>query len=296
MQFLHLFELDLIKHLQLIRTPILDKFFLFLNLFDTFYFPLILIPIVWMVNNWKWGLKLLYLIILSYIVNEFAKNIFGQPRPYNLDHNVGLVFFKSYGFPSGAVQSATIYAGLLISYLKNKKLAWISSINIIFWLGLSRVYLGVHFISDLVGGFILGFLVILLFNYFSPKAQIFLSKRSIFALYLINLLFCFCIFLLEIPFAKEMSFSCFLVGVGLILSKQFNVLLPFSRSIVEGLSKLAIYFLGIVLHVLLVFNFLPFHSKDTLYLISAACMGIWLSFGINIVWVKGFYNLRFFKK
>ena len=111
-------EIELIKALQQIRSPILDKFFIFLNFFDTIYFYLMLIPIVWMAINWRWGLKIMYLLLISYLVNELTKNFFAQPRPFDIDPSLGLIFVKGHGFPSGAVQSATIYSGLLISNLK----------------------------------------------------------------------------------------------------------------------------------------------------------------------------------
>jgi membrane-associated phospholipid phosphatase len=296
MQQLHLFELELIKHIQLIRFPLLDKFFLFLNLFDTFYFPLILIPIVWMGYNWKWGLKLSYLLIISYIANEFLKNLFGFPRPYSLDRSVGIIFFNSFGFPSGAVQTMTIYSGLLVTHLKNKKLAWILSINIIFWIGLSRIYLGVHFFSDLIGGFFFGLIIVLLFNYFSPKIERFLSERSLFFLFFINLIFCAFLYILEIPNGEAMALSCFILGIGLIVSKKFNLLLPSTKSVKEGLFKTALCLFIFFILFLMTFKLLPSLPFHFLILISAASMGFWLGFGINVIWNKCFCNCRCFKK
>ena len=298
MQSLHLFELGLINYLQMIRSPLLDKFFLFLNFFDTFYFPLLLIPIVWMGYNWKWGLKIFYLLIISYLTNELAKCLFAQPRPFELDPNVGIIFLKNYGFPSGAAQSATIYAGLLISNLKNKKIAWALGLNIIFWICLSRVYLGVHFISDIIGGITIGFFLVLLFNYFAPKAQAFLSGRSLSSLLLINFLVSSFIFLVDINFGREMGISCFLVGIGLIISERFDLFLPQSRSVKEGCFKVALYFLGVSLLIFSVLKLFPGLHKDKgdLFFISSVITAIWLSLGVNFIWIKGFYNLKVFKK
>lgn len=296
MQSLHLFEIELIRCLQQIRSPLLDKFFVFLNFFDTFYFYLMIIPIIWMAVNWRWGLKIMFLLLISYLVNELAKGLFAQPRPFNLDPAVGIITVKGYGFPSGAVQSATIYSGLIISHLKNKKWAWVLGINVIFWLGLSRVYLGVHFFTDLLGGFIIGLTLVFIFNYLSPKAEIFLSKTSIFNLFIINLLVCFLLFILGLPLSILISICSFLVISGLIVSKIFNVLLPDTRSFWEGVLKLFLFFIGTAVLVAIVINLLPNLSKKAHLLINSALMGIWLSFGINVIWKTGFSKLKYFKK
>lgn len=295
MQSLHLLEIELIKGLQQIRSPALDKFFIFLNFFDTIYFYMMLIPIVWMAVNWRWGLKIMYLMLISFLVNELAKNLFALPRPFEIDPRVGLIFIKGHGFPSGAVQSATLYSGLLISNLKNKKLAWIFSINIVFWLALSRVYLGVHFFSDLIGGFFIGFLLVLAFNYISPKAESFLSNLSLNALAIINLVFCSFLYIFSLPNGSLMAICAFLVGVGLIASKIFNCLLPDTRSFLEGIFKMVLYFMGTALLIFLELKLFSNHSKKTHFLIISALMGIWLSFGMNIVWKSAFSKLKFLK-
>ena len=290
MQYFYQLQLDLIKTIQLLRCPLLDNFFFFLNFFDTFYFPLIIIPIIWMMYNWKWGLKLTYLLILSYLANELLKNIFGQPRPFNIDPSVGLLYLSSHGLPSGAVQSTTIYSGLLLTHLKNKKVAWIISANLIFWIGLSRMYLGVHFFTDLIGGFVVGLIFVFLFNYLSPKIELFLSKKSLTFLFSINLIFCSSVAFLHLFFIKVIAISCFILVVGLIISKRFNCLLYPTRSIKEGIFKTVLFLLGFSILILTIVKILPSVSKENLFLVVAAIMSLWLGFGINLLWNKCFYK------
>ena len=172
MQELYIHQLNLIKAIQIFRCPFLDNFFLILNLFDTLYFPFVLIPIIWMGYNWKWGARILYILIVNSILNHFFKSLFMQPRPLQLDPSVGILNLTSYGFPSGAAQSSILYSGIVIKYFKNKKWAWIISINLVFWIGLSRMYLGIHFLTDILGGYVIGFIVLAIFFYLFPKIEL----------------------------------------------------------------------------------------------------------------------------
>lgn len=295
MNSLHLWELSLIKNLQLIRTPFLDKFFLFLNYFDTFYFPLILIPVIWFGYNWKWGLRLLYIIIISSVLNELAKLLFHQPRPTFLDPSVGVIFLKNFGFPSGAAQAATVYSGLMILYFKNKKVAWILGSILVFFISLSRVYLGVHFISDLIGGYILGIIVVILFYNFHSKIENFLSKKTPRKLVFINSLFCFSLFLLNYQYFRVMSLALVTVVIGLAFSKRFDILMPPSKSFKDGLFKILLFFAGALVIIISLKFCSTYFSKRVLEIIGVFLLGVWIGFFINLVWKQVFSNIRFLK-
>ena len=94
------------------------------------------------------------------ILNFFLKLIYQRPRPDYLP----IIHEKTLSFPSGhAMNSFVFYAA--ISYFvyretKNPKLAIIIttfSLIIILLIGISRIYLGVHYPSDVLGGWIAGF-------------------------------------------------------------------------------------------------------------------------------------------
>lgn len=294
MQALHLFELKLIKTLQLIRCPLIDKFFVFLNFFDTPFFPLILIPVIWLALSWKWGARLMYILVFSNLINGLAKALFAQPRPLDIDPSVGLIMLKSHGLPSGAVQSATIYAGMMLCYFNNKKWAWVLSANLIFWIGLSRVYLGVHFISDTLGGFLLGSLLIFMFYHERAKIEKYLTKRSYIELFVINIVFCLTLLLLGDKDFKYISSACFSVGIGLILSKRFDLLFIVNKSLLEKVYKIILCFIGIILIVLLLLYLSSICSKTIVEVLGVALLGIWISFIVNWMWKVAFSKLKFF--
>lgn len=166
-EVLHQFELSWLQALQAYRTPFLDHFFKILNLFDRIEFFLILVILTWYLYSPKWGLRLFYLSIANSLINSAFKAFFQQPRPLHLDPSLGLFSFSSYGFPSGAAQTAVLLPFILI---KEGKSRWAFFIGIIFFsfLSFSRVYLGVHFPSDLLGGWVIGLVIIFSFYKIYP--------------------------------------------------------------------------------------------------------------------------------
>ena len=78
-----------------------------------------------------------------------------------------MVMEKSYSFPSGHAMISVLFFGSIIYLvnkhnLKYKKLITFSLSTFILLIGISRIYLGVHYLTDVVGGYLLGFIVLFL--------------------------------------------------------------------------------------------------------------------------------------
>lgn len=105
-------------------------------------------------------------LIISFISNQIAKQIFTRPRPIGIN----LIEETGYSYPSGHAMISMAYFGfiayLIYKYVKNKLIKTIL-INSIFLLiiliGFSRIYLGVHYLSDIIGGFLLSIAYLMLF-------------------------------------------------------------------------------------------------------------------------------------
>ena len=109
---------------------------------------------------------------IATILNQMLKHIFQRPRPteYMIINEAG------YSFPSGHSMVSMAFYGYLIYLIhknvKNKYLKWglivLLSILIIL-IGLSRIYLGVHYTSDVLAGFLVAISYLIIFTNFLPK-------------------------------------------------------------------------------------------------------------------------------
>lgn len=103
---------------------------------------------------------------LCLLLNQFTKRIFLRTRP------VGIALIKQggYSFPSGHSMLSLAFYGLFIYMVcrsdmsRNKKIICSTVLGlVIFLIGLSRIYLGVHYASDVLGGFALSLAYLILF-------------------------------------------------------------------------------------------------------------------------------------
>ena len=132
--------------------------------------PLIVVGIcAFMVFNpkirWKFGIMTTFGAILSFLVNWGIKLLFARERPTILP----LVEEGSYSYPSGHAAVSVVMYLLLATYIyqniKNKILKYILMVLCVVFpiiIGLSRVYLGTHYMTDIVGGWIIGLLMTLI--------------------------------------------------------------------------------------------------------------------------------------
>jgi len=156
-------ELQWIQQMQdAIRSPLLDQFFYLWRYVDTFGFALFVIALIWYCFNRRIGIRLLYIAILGAVLSKFLKGFFGLPRPCQLDPTLGLVCLASPGFPSGAAQTAVLIAGIAFLETRNRLFRCFAVVFALF-LSFSRVYLGVHFFIDILGGWAVGALLLLIY-------------------------------------------------------------------------------------------------------------------------------------
>lgn len=133
------------------------QFFTFLGS-EEFY--LFVAPAIYWCMDASIGLKVGLFVMLSASLNDALKVTFHGPRPYWYDLGVrALSFESSFGLPSGHAQNAVVVWGTFAAAL-NRGWVWTGSIIVIFLIGLSRLYLGVHFPSDVVVGWLTGALIL----------------------------------------------------------------------------------------------------------------------------------------
>ena len=111
-------------------------------------------------------------VFLTVILNLILKNIFMRDRPNNLR----LIIESGYSFPSGhSMASISLYGYLM--YLAHKKInnkllktfIYLILGNLILLVGISRIYLGVHYASDVIAGFLISTAILLFFIKITDK-------------------------------------------------------------------------------------------------------------------------------
>ncbi|WP_102347146.1 phosphatase PAP2 family protein [Bacillus sp. Marseille-P3661] len=143
----------------------------------------LLLAIYWLIRKETLFPPILLInLIGAQVLNRFLKEQFVRERPV-IEH---IVDVTGYSFPSGHAMISTAYYGF-IAYLicrtlnYNKTLCYCIQISIgtlIFLIGLSRIYLGVHYPSDVIGGFFMGFSWLIFTVLILHKFQYLLETRN----------------------------------------------------------------------------------------------------------------------
>ena len=164
-----------IRVIQELKSPVLTALVKFITVLGTeaLYLPMILF-IFWWIDE-KRGLRLGILIIVCAWINSFVKDILKQPRPFNLEPSVGLASEPSYGAPSGHAQMSLCFWIPMAAWLdkvrpRRRLLIWAAAIFFVLLIAFTRLYLGVHFPTDIFAGWILA--AIILFIWFVPGPSI----------------------------------------------------------------------------------------------------------------------------
>ena len=114
--------------------------------------------LVTIIKNKKIGLSIFANLTIVTILNQLLKRVLQRPRPteYRIIEETGYSFPSGHSMVSMAIYGYLIY--LIYKYVENKYVKWIliSLLSVLICLiGISRIYLGVHYTSDVLGGFLI---------------------------------------------------------------------------------------------------------------------------------------------
>ena len=130
---------------------------------------------IFLVKDKKYSKLIMLNLALSFILNRILKLIIARPRPPRLR----LVIENGYSFPSGHSMVSFAFYGFLIylinKNLKNKKIKYSLIVLLsllILLIGISRIYLGVHYVTDVLGGYIIGLIYLIVFIKILKKKKI----------------------------------------------------------------------------------------------------------------------------
>ncbi len=123
---------------------------------------LAILPLIYWSLHKPFGRSLIYVAALGQVISGLGKQAFRGPRPYWLDPGVGLSEEASYGVPSSHASISAIVYGYLALWVRRGPV-WLLAILLTLLISLSRVYLGVHMLHDVLAGLLLGIVILITF-------------------------------------------------------------------------------------------------------------------------------------
>ena len=149
--------LECVRLIQSWSSPSLTVLMKIITGLGSAYVYIILIPFIFWCVDEKKGLRLGIITLVSVWLNIFLKIMLNQPRPFfeGFDPAVGMIAESMGGLPSGHAQNSLVLWFVIASWGKKKRFFGMAAFFCLL-IGLSRVYLGVHFPTDVLGGWLLG--------------------------------------------------------------------------------------------------------------------------------------------
>ena len=165
-------ELTYVKNL---INPNTTKFFKIVTEFGNYTVMIPIIIIFYLFNKDKSFNRYFTINLISVFASNFiVKSIIRRDRPIDIN----LIIENGFSFPSGHSMVSFAFYGFLIYYLyhtdlkKPLKYSLMTLLGfIILLIGLSRIYLGVHYASDVLGGFLLAFIYLVIYIKFIYKRE-----------------------------------------------------------------------------------------------------------------------------
>ena len=150
-----------------------------LSFLGTEQFFLLFAPLVLWCYDTALGLRLGLVLMLSNGLKDALKIALHSPRPYWYSPDVkAFAAETSFGIPSGHAQNAAAFWGVLADGIR-RRWAWILAILIAFLIGLSRLYLAVHFPTDVLAGWVIGALLLWAVLHWEPALLRWWKKQTI---------------------------------------------------------------------------------------------------------------------
>lgn len=143
--------------LQSFHTPLLDKLATWLSFLGTESMYMVILPILFLAVNRTLGMRLSYVFMTSMFVNAWFKAALHVARP------IGVVGIRSgyissatgLSMPSGHAQGTMTFFAALSKWVQKRFVLWIGMV-LVAGIGVSRVYLGLHWPLDVLAGWGLG--------------------------------------------------------------------------------------------------------------------------------------------
>ena len=165
-------QIEIIKFIQSMISPFWDVFFQIVTMTGEEYFYILAAAIIFWCVNKKFGYKLGFALLTSTIINTVLKDVINSARPIGVSGIRSLRVETATGqsFPSGHTQGATSFWISSIIHVRKRWIYIVGSLAILL-VGISRLYLGVHWPIDVIGGILIGVIWVFISNYIFEYAE-----------------------------------------------------------------------------------------------------------------------------
>ena len=152
-------EIQILDWIQTLHTQLLDELMLLItHLGDMGIFWILLTIVLLLIpETRKSGVIVAVALCLDVIVcNGILKNVFARTRPFDVNEAVQLLIAapKDFSFPSG--HTGASFAAVAALYFAGEKKLWKASLVLAVLIAVSRMYLYVHYPTDILGGMLVG--------------------------------------------------------------------------------------------------------------------------------------------
>ena len=142
-------------------------------------FLFLILPLVYWSVDARLGLQVAMILAASNNLKPILKMFFAGPRPYWMSAQVkAFVSEGSFGIPSGHAQDAVALWGIIASGI-HKRWAWFVAFALAFFIGFSRLYLGAHFVHDVLAGWFVGAVLLWVFMRFWDASIAWLKTKPL---------------------------------------------------------------------------------------------------------------------
>lgn len=246
-----------------------DFFFLITQIGGTLFYVILLLAAYWAYNK-KGAIALTYILIVSIMTEFYLKVIIAKERPPASNWYPG-TDPPNYSTPSGHSQNSTTLYGWLTAKVKTWWMALVSIIMVVL-IGVSRIYLGVHYLGDVLLGWGIGIVIVVLFVFLEKPARDYLSRYKTEYLLTVLLIVGFLLTFVAsiIPQPPNDNFGAYGgltmgLAIGLILEMRF---VNFSTEPYEGQKWRLVLrvVIGLVLVIAVMYGLAPFLPSEAIWL------------------------------
>lgn len=271
--------IEILKYIQSFSNPFLDSFFELVTMLGENIFFIAVIAVFYWCFNKTFGYKLAFVYLTSGAFNTIIKEIVKFPRPIGYEgiRSSRIKTAGGYSFPSGHTQQAS---SLFITLMMEFRKKWLYIIGVLgmLFVGLSRMYLGVHWPTDVIGGLMIGILwtitVVKIFDWSKDR-----EDPALLGVLVIPMMICLLLIKTSTYYKAVGALTAMWAGY-LIEDKYIHYV---TKAVWwKQLIKLVVGFLGIILIRVYIKMLLPLSIYSDFF--RYALMGLWMTLLSPIVY------------